>query len=372
MKLLYLTAPVCLAIALTACGDDSSSASNVNSDNLPAQDSSVTDTPTVNPDSASVPADSVSKDSLQQDTTTSNPTDSLPPTPQDSVPSDPQNQEPSDPYAVGTDIDEPSYKSTCQVTPLENGKGDGVWCDTTYAGPIFYDTDESVFDPSADNGANFVSINKVFEALKPNDRVVFVLRHADRQESAGKTSHLTDVGIFQAQSVGKKIASTEPAYYAHSEYVRTRETLENIAVGRGETEFTHDAYPILNGSWYIKDNDKYNEYKSTGTDMNFTVTTEWAYEGNYADAFYDLDERTKQFVDDFLVNVISKKARISVVCSHDQFIVPLVVSISNRQIGLRFYDNRSWIYYLAGMAVIIGENGEKTLVPVKGLHSGTN
>ena len=378
MKFLNLAAPVCFAIALTACGDDSSSSPNVPANNLPSQDTSAV-TPVVNPDNPtgtqdSVPQNTDPQNTTPQDTVTQTstdpaPTDSVPSTPTDSVPTTPVE---TDPYAVGKDIDEPSYVSTCKVTPLENGTGDGVYCDTTYAGPIFYDTDETAYDPAADNGASFVSINKVFESLKADDKVVFVLRHADRQTSAGKTSHLTDVGVFQAQSVGKKIASAEPAYYAHSEYVRTRETLENIAVGRGETDFTHDAYPILNGSWYIKDNAKYDEYKSQGTDMNYTVTTEWAYNGEYADAFYDLDERTKQFVDEFLVNVISKKSRISVVCSHDQFLVPLVISISKRQIGLRYHEDRSWINYLAGMAVVIGADGSQTLVPIKGLNSGAN
>ena len=378
MKFLNLAASVCLAMALVACGDDSSSSPNVPADNnLPQQDTS-TVTPATNPDNPagtqdSVPQNTTPQDSVQQGSTETTPTDSVPPTPNDSLPvTEPENPVETDPYAVGTDVDEPSYVSACQVTPLENGKGDGVYCDTTYAGPIFYDTDESAYDPAADNGAKFVSINKVFESLKEDDRVVFVLRHADRQASSGKTSHLTDVGVFQAQSVGKKIASAEPAYYAHSEYVRTRETLENIAVGRGETEFTHDAYPILNGSWYIKDNAKYDEYKSLGTDMNYTVTTEWAYNGEYADAFYDLDARTQQFVDEFLVNIISKKSRISVVCSHDQFLVPLVISISKRQIGLRYHEDRSWINYLAGMAVVIGADGTQTLVPIKGLNSGTN
>ena len=379
MKFLNLAAPVCLAMVLVACGDDSSSSPNVPADNnLPQQDTSKV-TPGVNPDNPAGTQDSVPQnpdpqnptpqDSVPQGSSDPAPTDSILPPPNDSIPETPVE---TDPYAVGTDVDEPSYVSTCTVTPLENGKGDGVYCDTTYAGPIFYDPDESVYDPAADNGAKFVSINKVFESLKADDRVVFVLRHADRQASSGRTSHLTDVGIFQAQSVGKKIASAEPAYYAHSEYVRTRETLENIAVGRGETEFAHDAYPILNGSWYIKDNAKYDEYKSLGTDMNYTVTTEWAYNGEYADAFYDLDERTKQFVDEFLVNIISKKSRISVVCSHDQFLVPLVISISKRQIGLRYHEDRSWINYLAGMAVVIGADGSQTLVPIKGLNSGAN
>ena len=52
--------------------------------------------------------------------------------------------------------------------------------------------------------------------------------------------------------------------------------------------------------------------------------------------------------------------------------MPLVISISNRKIGLRYFENRDWINYLAGMAVIIGADGSQTLVPVKGLSSGTN
>ena len=366
MKLSYLAATACLALTLSACGDDASNPTNTGNDTQQPQDTS-----TVNPDKPVNPQDSLQGTISSSSTAPVNP--ELSSSSEGLLPESSSEDAPVDPYAIGTDIDEPSYKTTCTVRPLEDGKGDGVYCDTTYAGAIFYDRDETAYDPtSPDFGASFVSIDKVFASLKADDKVVFVLRHADRQTSSGRTSHLTDVGIYQAQSVGVKIASAEAAYYAHSEYVRTRETLENIAAGRGETGFVHDAYPILNGSWYIKDNAKYDEYKSQGTDMNYMVTTSWAYNGEYADAFYDLDERTKQFVDDFLVGVISKKSRISVVCSHDQFLVPLVISISNRKINLRYFENRDWINYLAGMAVIIGADGSQTLVPVKGLSSGTN
>jgi hypothetical protein len=193
MKLSYLAATACLALSLSACGDDSPSAPTTSSDSNEPQSSAAVETSSTSPDSQTGSSDSA----------TQNPTESS-----SSVALQPESSAatPVDPYAVGTDVDEPSYKTTCTVKPLENGNGDAVYCDTTYAGPIFYDTDESAYDPTAaDFGSTFVSINKVFASLKADDKVVFVLRHADRQASSGRTSHLTDVGIYQARSVGERL-----------------------------------------------------------------------------------------------------------------------------------------------------------------------
>lgn len=277
----------------------------------------------------------------------------------------------TDPYAVGTDIDEPSFvPEGCSVTPLESGKGDSVACDGVYKGTVYTDTDESVYDPAYPDKSIFVGVDKVFNALQPDEKVVFVLRHAERNSSSGRTSHLTEFGVFSAQVVGKKIASDEPAYYAHSEYVRTRETLENIAKGRGETGFNHEAYGVLNGNWFYKDEDAFKVYASVRTDGNYIVTTDWAYNGGYEDAFYDLDTRAKQFIDEFLVGVISKKARISVVNTHDQFLVPLTIYASDRKISLKYFEDMNWITYLAGIAVVIKADGSVVTFPVKGLNSG--
>ena len=127
MKFLNLAASVCLAMALVACGDDSSSSPNVPADNnLPQQDTS-TVSPATNPDNPagtqdSVPQNTTPQDSVQQGPTETTPTDSVPPTPNDSLPvTEPENPVDTDPYAVGTDVDEPSYVSTCQIKPLEKG-----------------------------------------------------------------------------------------------------------------------------------------------------------------------------------------------------------------------------------------------------------
>ena len=97
MKFLNLAASVCLAMALVACGDDSSSSPNVPADNnLPQQDTS-TVTPATNPDNPagtqdSVPQNTTPQDSVQQGSTETTPTDSVPPTPNDSLPvTEPEN-----------------------------------------------------------------------------------------------------------------------------------------------------------------------------------------------------------------------------------------------------------------------------------------
>lgn len=382
MKKQFLILPVLCSSLFWACGDSSSATEPSNDPNPPASeilssDSGMSPESGAQSSASADPSDPTVDPTVDPSVDPSNPTlDPSQPESSSGVEGPTENPN-ADPYAVGTDIDEPSYvPEGCEVKPLDNGRGNGVYCldslgTSSFKGTLFADPDADVaYDPANPDLTTFTSVEKVFKALQPDEKVVFVLRHAERNSSSGKTSHLTEFGIFSAQSVGQKIASEDPAYYAHSEYVRTRETLENIAKGRGETGFNHDAYGVLNGGWFIKNDSAFNAYAALSTDGNYVATTDWAFNGGYEDAFYDLDSRAKQFIDEFLVGVISKKARVSVVNTHDMFLAPLTIYASGRQIDLRYYENRSWITYLAGIAVVIGADGSVKVLPVKGLDSG--
>ena len=44
---------------------------------------------------------------------------------------------------------------------------------------------------------------------------------------------------------------------------------------------------------------------------------------------------------------------------------------SNKKVNLRYFDTKQWIYYLAGLAVIMDSKGNIRYVPVKGLDKAT-
>ncbi len=55
--------------------------------------------------------------------------------------------------------------------------------------------------------------------------------------------------------------------------------------------------------------------------------------------------------------------------SHDKVMVPLVAYCTNLKANLKYYDGGKWLNYLAGVAIIIDELGNRRYVPVKGLDS---
>ena len=121
---------------------------------------------------------------------------------------------------------------------------------------------------------DFNDIADVFAQVKAYETVVFLVRHGERGRDYSKNGLLTENGKAQARMVGEKIKGGPQAFYAHSDYGRTIQTCENIAIGRGD-EFIHEEWGILNGDWYRKD---IPALKRNGWD-NWESLSQWAYEG---------------------------------------------------------------------------------------------
>jgi len=263
----------------------------------------------------------------------------------------------------------------CVTEPVTIGTGVKVTCDGKYMGNILEDDDTTPFDPNAAAYTDFVGIQKVFAALQPTDKVVFIMRHAHRTSSTDVDGVLTGWGYLQGNDVGKKIASTEEIMYWHSEIPRTLQTCMAIAQGRGQTEISHVALADLNGGWFEKDHAKVEEYNAS-VPSSYEVISRWAYNEyndptvTFNDGFYDLETRGAQFMNEIILGKIATQSRISVVISHDQMLYPLVIYVTNRQFEMRYHEDKSWLNFLAGVAVIVKADGSAKYVPLKGLDSG--
>ncbi|MBR1746076.1 MAG: phosphoglycerate mutase family protein, partial [Fibrobacter sp.] len=180
----------------------------------------------------------------------------------------------------------------------------------------------------------------------------------------------------QASEVGKKIAWTEEIKFWHSEIERTLQTCMAIAQGRGQTTISHTALADLNGGWFEKDAAKIEEYNASVA-TTYDVVSRWAYNEytdptvNYDEGFYDLMERGTQFMNEIIIAQVAPQSRISVVISHDQMLYPLVVYATNRMLEMKHHEDKSWLNFLAGVAVIIHADGSVKYVPVMGLDEGT-
>ena len=226
----------------------------------------------------------------------------------------------------------------------------------------------------------------VFKSVRCNEKAVFVIRHGERDDGDHtKFSPLTywdniaadsvngepTDGVRQAIAVGKKLISADEFTYTHTKYLRTEQTCFYIAQGRGQQTFPHDSSEIYSISWFKKDSERYDFYKDSTKNVRLVITG-WAYDNLYADAFYDLTEKANEIIKTHIAPDYASMNKYRVICSHDDFILPLSVFASNGTVNYRFNDpaSRHWPYFLTGVAVIIDDKNQIRYVPFKGLGIG--
>ena len=229
-------------------------------------------------------------------------------------------------------------------------------------------------------------IADAFKSVRCNEKAVFVIRHGERDDADHtKLSPLTywenekadsiagqpTDGVRQAIAVGKKLISADEFTYTHTKYLRTEQTCFYINQGRGQATFPHDSTEIYSISWFKKDSERYDFYKDSTTNVRLVISG-WAYDNLYADAFYDLKEKSEEIIKTHIAPDYASMNKFRVICSHDDFILPLSVFASNGKVNYRFHDpdSRHWPYFLSGVAVIIDDKNQIRYVPFKGLGIG--
>lgn len=226
----------------------------------------------------------------------------------------------------------------------------------------------------------FYDMGDVYKAVPKTSKIAFVIRHSKRQKSTGTESQLTPIGIQMAQTLGAKLVSEEPFYYASTDFIRTRETCKNIATGRGEGDVNVVTWDGINGGYFLTVPSDTLDALVSSRGGNPKYIAQYAYGVPYSSTyiaetiqtyFYDLFERGNQFVNEVVVANMSSWKRVSILVSHDMLIEPLVVFVSNRIINLRVYESPfRWVNYLSGIAVIVDEAGTVTVLPVRGDEVG--
>ena len=220
---------------------------------------------------------------------------------------------------------------------------------------------------------HFAPFDSIVNGLAEGEKVVIMVRHAERGSDYSRTGQLTDNGKLQSQELGDKLKKGLGIYYAGSQFIRTHQTCNNIAKGHGDADTLADTLSVLNDGWFIKNQNAYNsaQWQAGGA---FAFLSRWAYEGGYTNAFYDLAERSSELIEDHLIPALEKSGKsIGVFVSHDVMLLPLIAYVSDGNIDLKYYESTKnrWVNYLAGFAVVIKPDGTKVFYAVKGLDSGT-
>ena len=226
---------------------------------------------------------------------------------------------------------------------------------------------------------DFVPLEDVLAKVAPDEQVIIVIRHAERDEDLSIASALTDLGVAQSQELGEKLMFSPEIYYAGSQYHRTHMTYNNIAKGRADYDTLGDTMAVLNEGWFTKSFDSYYMTLFRENDDGRGVMTRWAAEGGYTDVFYDVSPRFAALLENHLMPALKRsKKQVGMFVSHDVMIIPMVSYISERRITMKYYlakqgewDGDNWLNYLAGIAILFKPDGTRVFYAVKGLDSGT-
>ena len=351
-KALPMICAAFITVIIAGCGDDSSNSTPTSTD-VPEQgtptDPSTTTDPATNPttDPSTDPATNPTTDPSTDPAT--NPTDPVtnPETPTDTTVTSTDPVVNPDPGTTVSSFNRDPAAAGLAVAPDSTG---------------FYD------------------VGDVYNAVPSTSKLVFVMRHAERETSEGQESLLTEKGVQQALSVGAKLAGgDESFYYSSTDFIRTRTTAENIAKGRGETGVEVVTWEGINGGYFLKvPTDTMDAFvRNRGGSWKFISS--WAYDDPNPSRFtkdkipeylYELMPRGDQFVNEVILANLPNWKRVNVLISHDLLIEPLVAYASNRTVDLKFYESGKWANYLSGMAVVVDEANLVTLLPVRGIELG--
>ncbi|MDY6265131.1 MAG: histidine phosphatase family protein [Fibrobacter sp.] len=220
----------------------------------------------------------------------------------------------------------------------------------------------------------FATVADVYKSLAPDEKAVFIIRHSEREDDVALETELTANGIQMALDLGATLKSEEEFSYVTSGFVRTNETANQISKGRGEATLPKliTNYDIT-GNWFLKISADSLAKQATALGLkgsSIELMARWAYEGGYPETFYEMEPRAQEFMQTIILKNLSKWKRITIMVSHDIFVMPLAVFGSQKKVALKYYEDYHWINYIAGLAVITDAQNNLRYIPVKGAESG--
>lgn len=276
--------------------------------------------------------------------------------------------------------------SSSTVVPESSATAeDGPFVDpatSTYVAPTNPEELLYTIDPTLEvtpDSDGFYYVADIYKALPATSKVVFVLRHSERGVSESQESELTENGVQMAQKLGADMVSDEDFFYASTDFIRTRETCNNIAIGRGEAGYHTYTWSGINGGYFVKVPTDALDTLLKKRGGSWKNLSQWAYGEPISNRFvanvindfmYDMFERGHRFVNEVVLLNLPGWKRVNFLVSHDLLLEPLTVYATNRGVDLKFFDGGKWINYMAGVAVVVNEAGAVSLFPVRGADTG--
>ena len=212
--------------------------------------------------------------------------------------------------------------------------------------------------------------------LSEGDKLIYVIRHADRDSDSSSSADINSTGVAHAKSIGEQLAyghapsssysnctilfATNDVHYFTNELTRCKHTAQCIALGRGDTDSSADDYSgiteeadLLYGYRYLKSR------PSSGTtellkrycnSPDSLSADDLGYIGveTVDEAKTKLVSDTEQFINE-IINKADKSLNFFI--TSDYFVGCMQAGVTNRQ-----YDqsnNDPWVNWCSGVAIVV-------------------
>ena len=216
--------------------------------------------------------------------------------------------------------------------------------------------------------------------LSEGDRLIYVIRHAERDSDGSSTTDINSTGVTHAKSIGTQLAygnapsstysnctipfETNDAHYFATELVRTQHTAQCIAEGRGDTDSSASDYSgitidqeLLEGYRYLKSRPEsgttelLKKYANQPENLTQDELTTYFGVSSADEARNQIVSDTRQFINE-IINAADKFGkRLNFFITSDYYIGCMQAGVTGLQ-----YDqtgNNPWVNWCSGVAIVV-------------------
>lgn len=207
------------------------------------------------------------------------------------------------------------------------------------------------------NQHDYTLIDDVYNNVKDNSRVIFIVRHAERWRDYSHSWWLTEYWKEQAKELWKrltwwKFSDTSTDFYWSTSYKRAHQTSYFLWCSRWYSPFLE---------WEAPNDNNWEEYEKVKHPIE---SVEFDRFRHVRDT--DIQENAIKLIEE--VCELTQWHPFSFITSHDYLVIPLIRWITEREIDFTL-DTR--INYLSWIAIIINENDEWEVYPIRTLKERT-
>jgi broad specificity phosphatase PhoE len=216
--------------------------------------------------------------------------------------------------------------------------------------------------------------------LSEGDRLIYVIRHAERDSDGSSTTDINSTGVTHAKSIGTQLAygnapsssyanctipfEANDAHYFATELVRTQHTAQCIAEGRGDTDSSASDYSgitidqeLLEGYRYLKSRpasgttELLKKYANQPENLTQDELTTYFGVSSADEARNQIVSDTRQFINE-IINAADKFGkRLNFFITSDYYIGCMQAGVT----GLQYNQtgNNPWVNWCSGVAIVV-------------------